>query len=370
MEVLGLIFSNIHHKEVFEATRDRTIASAPVGGRYRLIDFPLSNMVNAGVHQIGIVTKNRYQSLMDHIGSGKEWDLARKKGGLQILPPYGFGDQVYATRLEALKCQFDYIESSHAELVVLTDSYHICNIDYIDAFKFHKENGADITCIYHEHEITGNEFTTAKSLELDQDGKVLKMNIDKNFRGLANVSIDTWIMSRKFLMDLIEEAINTNYKSFNRDILARNVNNYKIYGYKHQGYYGNISDLNSYFAVNMDLIKKNVRSELFYQDGRAIYTKVRDSAPTKYTNDAVIENSIIADGCVIEGTVKNSVIFRGTRIKKGAIVENSILMQDTYVAENTKLDYVITDKNVKILNKKEMIGNLEELIYVKKGGVL
>lgn len=370
MEVLGLIFSNIHHKEVFEATRDRTIASAPVGGRYRLIDFPLSNMVNAGIHHIGIVTKNNYQSLMDHIGSGKDWDLARKKGGLVILPPYGFGDQVYNTRLEALKCQLDFIESSKAELVVLTDCYHICNIDYVDAIKHHLSKNADITCIYHEHEITGNDFATAKVLNLDDDERITKMIIDKNYRGLGKTSIDTWIMKREFLLDLIDEAINTNYKSFNRDILARNVNNYKIYGYKHEGYFGNIVDLESYFEINMDLIKKNVRSELFYQDGRAIYTKVRDSAPTKYSNDAIIDNSIIADGCIIEGTVKNSVIFRGTRIKKGAVVENSILMQDTIVAPNTKLDYVITDKNVKILNKKEMIGKLGELIYVKKGGVL
>lgn len=370
MAVLGLIFSNIHDKEVFEATRERTIASCPVGGRYRLIDFPLSNMVNAGVHHIGVVTKSNYQSLMDHIGSGKDWDLARKKGGLQILPPYGFGDQVYSTRLEALKCQIDFIESSNAEYVFLTDCYHICNIDYTSAFKYHIEKGADITCLYHEHEITGNDFAAPKLFDVNDEGRIVKLTIDKNYRGVGNASIDTWIMKREFLMQLIDEAIKTNYKSFNRDILARNLNNYKIYGYKHNGYYGNIVDLNSYFDVNMDLIKKDVRSELFYQDGRAIYTKVRDSAPTKYSNDAVIENSIIADGCIIEGTVKNSVIFRGTRIKKGAVVENSILMQDTIVASNTKLAYVITDKNVKILNKKEMIGGLEELIYVKKGGVL
>ena len=370
MEVLGLIFSNIHHKEVFEATRDRTIASAPVGGRYRLIDFPLSNMVNAGIHHIGIVTKRNYQSLMDHIGSGKEWDLARKMGGLLILPPYGFGDQVYNTRLEALKCQIDFIESSKADYVVLTDCYHICNVDYNAAIKYHLEKNADITCIYHEHEINDCDFAPAKIFDLDNEGRVTKMLIDKDYRGIGNASIDTWIMKREFLLKLIDEAIKTNYRSFNRDILARNVKNYKIYGYKHQGYYGNIVDLNSYFSINMDLIKKNVRSEIFYQDGRAIYTKVRDSAPTKYSNDAVIENSIIADGCIIEGTVKNSVIFRGSRIQKGAVVENSILMQDTIVAPNTILNYVITDKNVKILNKNEMIGSLEELIYVRKGGVL
>ena len=370
MEILGLIFSNIHNKEVFEATKVRTIASTPIGGRFRLIDFALSNMANAGIHQVGIITKANYESLMDHIGSGKEWDLARKKGGLVILPPYCFGDEVYNTRLEAIKSHLNFIEGSKTEYVIFTDCYHVCNVDLKAAFEYHLEKKADITCIYHRHEIGHNEFSPAKVYTMDKDNRIIKIDNDPKITGVHNAGIDTWIMKKSFLVDLVNEALQTNYTSFNRDILMRNLNNYKVYGYEHKGYFGYINNLRTYFDINMDLIKRDVRGELFYQKGRAIYTKVRDSAPTFYGEHAEVINSIIADGCVIDGKVENSVIFRGAKVRKGAVVTNSILMQDTNVAENTVLDYVITDKNVVIKNKKDLIGSHDNLIYVNKGGVL
>ena len=370
MDVLGLIFSNIHNKENFEVTSVRTIASCPIGGRYRLIDFALSNMVNAGISHVGVVTKNNYQSLMDHVGSGKEWDLARKKGGLVILPPLTDGGTVYNTRLEAIKNQFSFINDSKEEYVILTDCYSVNNINLKAALDFHIEKNADITCIYHEHEVNINEFVPAKVFTLDEDSRVIKMEMKPNIKGRKKASLDIWIMKRELLVNIVKEANTTNYSSFNRDILQRNLRNLKIYGFEHTGYYGNISNLNSYFHVNMDLLSRDVRRELFYVEGRSIYTKVRDSAPTKYTNNACIKNSIIADGCIIEGTVENSVIFRGARISKGCSVTNSILMQDTIVNEGIKLDYVITDKNVTIANKKELIGDKDNLIYVNKGGKL
>lgn len=370
MEILGLIFSNIHNKEVFEATKVRTIASTPIGGRYRLIDFALSNMANAGIHQVGIITKANYESLMDHIGSGKEWDLARKKGGLVILPPYCFNDEVYTTRLEAIKCHMNYIIGAKCDYVIFTDCYHVCNVDYKAALEYHLEKGADITCIYHEHVIGHNDFSPAKVYTVEEDGRISKISMDPEYRGIGKAGIDSWIMKKSFLIELVNEAIQTNYKSFNRDILMRNLNNYKVYGFEHKGYFGYINNLKTYYDINMDLTKREVRNELFYQKLRPIYTKVRDSAPTQYGEDAVIENSIIADGCKIDGTVKNSVIFRGAKVNKGAVVENSILMQDTFVAENTTLKYVITDKNVKIQNKKDLVGDEEHLIYVNKGGIL
>lgn len=370
MQILGLIFSNIHNREVFEVTEHRTIASTPIGGRYRLIDFPLSNMTNAGINYIGVVTKNNYQSLMDHLGSGKEWDLARKRGGLVILPPYGVSDKVYSTRLEAIKGIMSFISYSKVDYVVLTDCYHVCNIVYKDALKYHLSKDADITCIYHEHNISNSDFTEAKVFTLNEDGRIIKMDMDGKHVGAAKASIDTWIMKKSLLLNLIREAINTNARSFNRDILHRNLNNYRIYGYEYKGYFGSISDLNSYFKVNMDLLNKGVRGELFFEPGRPIYTKVRDSAPTKYEGDNHVVNSLIADGCEIEGEVINSIIFRGSKVGKGCVVKNCILMQDTIVSDNTNLEYVITDKNVKIMNKKEIKGSINDLVYVKKDGIL
>ena len=370
MDVLGLIFTNIHDKESFEVTEVRTIASAPIGGRYRLIDFPLSYMVNAGIKRVGVVTKNNYQSLMDHVGSGKEWDLARKKGGLVILPPLNNGGTFYNTRLEAIKNQFSFIKESKEEYVVLTDCYSVNNIDLKKALDFHIEKEADITCIYHEHEVNVDEFVPAKVFTLDKNSRVIKMELTPDIKGKKKASLDIWIMKKDLLVSIVEEANTTNYTSFNRDILQRNLKNLKIYGFEHTGYYGNISNLNSFFKVNMDLLSRDVRRELFYVPGRSVYTKVRDSAPAKYTDTAVVKDSIIADGCIIEGRVENSVIFRGTHISKGCVIKNSILMQDTVIAPNIKLDYVITDKNVTISQKKELIGDRKNLIYVNKGGKL
>ena len=370
MQFLGIVFSNIHNLETFEVTRNRTFASTPVGGRYRLIDFPLSNLTNAGINSIGILTKNNYQSLMDHLGSGKEWDLARKRGGLVILPPYGVSDTVYSTRLEAIKGIISFINHSNADYVVMTDCYHICNVDYKEVIKAHLEKNADITVVYHKHEASKNSFTTAKVLTLDENDRITKMDLGTEETGPVNVSIDIWVMKKSLLQEIVKEAIQTNAKSFNRDVLRRNLKNYKIYGCEYKGYYGNISDLRSYYDVNMDLLNKDIRGEIFFKPGKAIYTKVRDSAPTKYSETNYVENSLIADGCEIDGTVINSVIFRGAKVCKGAVVKNCILMQDTYIAEDVNLEYVITDKNVKIINKKEIIGSLDDLVYVNKDGNL
>lgn len=370
MSTLGIIFSHIHDKEVFEVTRSRTISSAPVAGRYRLIDFPLSNMVNNGIHNIGVVTKNNYQSLMDHVGSGKEWDLARKTGGLVILPPYSAGDSVYNTRLEALKSIINFINNSKAEYVVLTDCYHICNIDYRPIFEQHFATGADITCVYRKCNITNDDYMPINVFTCADDGRIEKMDIRYSYIGEAEVSIDTWIMKRELLQALVMEAFNTNARSFNRDILKENLENLKVYGYRFNGYFGNISSLQTYYKINMDLLDKSIRDELFNKQGHSIYTKVRDSAPTRYGNDCHVANSLIADGCIIEGTVENSVIFRDAVISKGAVVKNSILMQGTVVAPHTTVEYAVTDKNVKIIHKKEVKGDENKPVYIKKDGVI
>lgn len=369
MATLGLIFSNIHDKEIFEVTKNRTIASAPIGGRYRLIDFTLSNMVNNGISHIGVVTKNNYQSLMDHVGSGKEWDLARKNGGLVILPPYGASQDLYNSRLEALKSIISFIKFSHADYIVLADCYQVCNIDYRPIFKQHFETKADITCVYRESNITADDYSPVVMLEVDNEKRIVGMNIQKSFIGKAKVSIDTWIIKKELLEKLVEDAISRNLKSFNRDILRENLSSLKICGYQFKGYFGNISSLKSYYQVNMNLLKTNIRDELFNTPNRAIFTKIRDSAPTKYGEKSKIVNSLIADGCIINGTVENSVIFRGCKVGLGAVVKNSILMQGSLVSEDTHLEYVVADKNVRFVNEKQLQGNLRKLLYVEKDGI-
>ncbi len=370
MDVLGLIFSDIQNKESFEVTTDRTIASVPIGGRYRLIDFALSQFSNAGIKNVGVVTKNNYQSLMGHVGSGKEWDLARKNGGLVILPPYSVNTESYNSRLNAVKGIMPFINHSRDEYVIMTDCYHICNIDIKDVLQYHIEKGADITCVYYNEDVKEDTYFPIKLMETNEDGRVTRFDIVDDYQGKCAKSLDIWVMKREILQNIIHESMNTNYTSFNRDIFHRNVNNLKIYGYEYQGYFGNIYDLKSYFNVNKDLLKEDVRNQLFYNPGKPIYTKIRDSAPTKYGRYAKVENSFIADGCHIEGEVYDSVLFRGTKVAKGCVVRNSILYQDTNISGNAHIEYVITDKKASIETKKELIGDINNLIYVKKGGVL
>ena len=370
MATLGLIFSNISDKEIFEVTKDRTIASTPIGGRYRLIDFSLSSMVNNGISTIGVLTKNNYQSLMDHVGSGKDWDLARKNGGLVILPPYSTGQGFYNSRLQALKSILSFIEKVKCEYVVLTDCYEVSTIDYKPIFKQHFSTNADITVVYREAYVDSDHYPYINIIELNDESRITSMKIKKDFKGHARLANDTWIMKKSLLLDLVQKAIKNNWTSFNRDILRNNLKELKIYGYHFTGYFGNIASLQSYYKINMDLLKEEVRNELFNKPSLRIYTKVRDSAPTKYSDTATVVNSLIADGCVIEGHVQNSVLFRGTKVSKGAIVRNSILMQDTLVEQNKELNYIVTDKNVKIIDTDKLIGQEKEVIYVKKNGVL
>ena len=369
MAILGLIFSSTNDKEKFELTKNRTIASVPVYGRYRLIDFALSNMVNSNIFHVGVVTKSNYQSLMDHVGSGREWDLARKNGGLVILPPYGVSVENFNSRLDALKSIISFINFAPEEYVILTDCYHVCNMNYREIFNYHIETGADITCVYREQIVNDNTFTPVKIFTLDDNNRVIKMNIYKEYRGKANTSLDIWVMKKQLLQELVIDSMVNNLRSFNSDILVRNIANLKIYGYKFDGYFKDISSIKTYFDLNMGLLNRNIRQELFNKENFSIYTKVRDSSPTTYGVNANVKNSIIADGCVINGKVQNSIIFRGVKIAKDANVSNSILMQDTDIRASCDINFAITDKNVMIINQKIIKGNIDMPIYIEKNEV-
>ena len=370
MATLGLIFSGTHCKPSLAVTKNRTIASVPVGGRYRLIDFTLSNMVNDGVNHIGLVTTSNYQSLIDHIESAKEWDLARKHGGLTLLPPYTNKPSKDNNRLESLRNIIDFIRKAPEEYVILTDSYHICNINYEPVFKELFNKKADIVCVYRHADLEDHDYTPVKTLKLASDGRVTELNFEENLEGFANVSLDIWVMRKQLLVELVEMAIEKDLHSFNRDILSKNLDKYRVYGYEFRGYFNEVTSLKSYFDLNMDLLNTDIRAELFWTDNRPIYTKVRDSAPTKYVTGCSVSNSTIADGCIIEGTVINCVIFRGVTVKKGSVVKDCVLMQDTTIDENVTMRYVVTDKEVHVTENNTIRGTHENIKYIKKYEVI
>ena len=367
---VGVIFSNVHDENIPELSRHRTMASIPYGGRYRLIDFSLSNFVNSGITTVGIVTKYNYQSLMDHLGSGKDWDLARKDGGIILLPPYSDEtDAPYTNRLEALKGITGFLNHRNEVYVVISDCDGIARVDISDVIRFHEEKGADITMVYLEEDapVDSNYFMTVTP---DEEGRIkgIKINPKLKKKTKSDVYVNIMVLNREFLINIIQDAVTRGLSSFGRDILSKNVETLKIYGYCFKGYYAGVDSLQKYYEHSMELLDKNVRDELF--GARDIYTKVRDSAPSKYSDTAVVKNSLISDGCVIEGTVENCILFRGVKIGKGSVVKNSIIMQDSVVGSNVQLDCVITDKNVVIRDRRHLAGCAELPYFIAKGRMI
>ena len=364
---VGVIFSSINEEDIPELTKVRSTGSVPYGGRYRLVDFALSNMVNSGITTVGMITKNNYQSLMDHLGSGKFWDLARKDGGLILLPPYsGETETLYKNRLEALKGAMAFLRKAKEDFVVLADSDAVYKLDYSKVIDAHIAKNADITMVYHEHELVKSHYYMA--FETDKNDKITDIQINPTGKGVKKNYINVMVARTSFLLRLIQDAIQHGYTSFGRDILSPGVKTYNLYAYKFDGYYANICSLESYFKANMALLDKNVRGEIF--GDRDVYTKVNDSAPAKFTSSAVVKNSLVSDGCIIEGTVENCVLFRGVKIGKGSVVKNCVLMTDNIVGDNCKLAYVVSDKNSVIRDKRELVGCESQPYFINKGSLI
>ena len=377
MSTAGIIFSNIHDNNIPELTRNRTMASVPFGCRYRLIDFTLSNMVNSNISNISVITHYNYQSLMDHIGSGKDWDLARRSGGIKILPPFirttaNTANQLYTTRLEALKSVNPAISKITDDYVVLSDCDVICNIDLNDMINYHIANNADITMAVKRVNLTKEQANINVLVDSDENGVITDVQAyPTNFAGEADINLNIMVMSRQYLQEIVVDSIAHNYTSMTKDIILRGITRKSYRTYRYDGYFACITSPQDYYMSSMELIKdKNVRHELFGVKDRPVYTKVRNSAPTYYSPDAKVTNSLIADGCEIYGEVENSIIFRGTKIGKGTKVKNSILFQDTYTGENVMLNCVIADKNVVIRDNKLLSGDETLPFYLAKGKMI
>lgn len=365
--VLGLVFANMHDTTLGDMTKNRTMGSVMFGGRYRLIDFPLSNMVNSGISEVGVITKSNYQSLLDHLGSAREWDLARKKGGLYILPPFGNVEStLYRGRIEALYGAMSFIKHSRAKYVILSDCDVVTNIDYKPIVAAHIERGADITAVAHTGVYSSDDIKTSTVFNVDADKNVTSVLINPDISGTCTTSLNVFVMSMDFLIETVNDAMARGNVSFERNILQEKCRELKIKIYEYDNYFSKLNSPESYFKSNMALLEPENARKLFVPK-RSIYTKVSDNAPVKYDLDSKVSNSLIADGCIIEGEVENSVLFRGVKVGKGAKVKNCILMQGTVVGDNAELSYLITDKNVSICENHILTSSPQYPMYVGKG---
>ena len=367
--VAGIVFANINDNLMRKLTSKRSLASVPFGARYRVIDFALSNLVNAGVSSVGIITKENYRSLMDHVGSGVYWDLDRKNGGLYLLPPYlTSGIKRYNGTVDALYGAMDYIERCNADYIVLCRADSIANIDIGAAVKAHADKNADVTLVYHRGKPPLNNTETAYPV-FGKNGRITAMNYEARDGKETDYGIGVAVISRELLIKTVTDGFMDGAVSFMKDIIAENTGKLKIYGFEHKEYAAVFDGINSYYDASMDLLKGDVRRQLFSPD-RPVFTKTRDDMPTRYGTKSSVQNCLIADGCVVNGTVKNSILFRGVTVEKGAVVENCILMQETKVGENTGLCNVIADKNAVISGGMVLKGAPGKSFFIKKNQIV
>lgn len=371
-DVIGIIFPNSYDPLIPELVSVRLMASIPFASRYRIIDFILSSMTHSGIDNISVVVNKNYHSLMDHLGSGREWDLVRKNGGLHIFPPFA-EKQVggpYVGRASALASILGFLKSQKEKYVVMSDTNVVVNFDFNAMIRAHEESGADITIAYNEQELPKelldyqtNDQIFYYTFDIEQ-GRIRKVSINPKTSGIQNTSMNIFVVERELLIELVSNAYMEGRSFFMRDVIMPQLAKLNVQGYKYTGYVARICGMKSYFEENIKLLDDYNLDALF--SPAPIYTKIRGDNPTHYKDGAKVENVMMADGCVIEGEVENSVIFRGVKVGKGARIKNCILMQDTVVEAGANVEYLITDKNVTITAGKEMKGTDTFPVYIEK----
>lgn len=360
--VIGLISCNYNNEVFGSLTEQRGLAALPFGGRYRLLDFPLSNMVNAGIRTIGVITPYPYRAIMDHLGNGKEWGLNRKSGGMFILPGsvQGLKNMYSGFLLRDIIQNRAYLDRSNDDYILVSGSHKLFKSDMRQMIEKHIAEGRDITLLYKQ--IDDAKEHAGSYLKL-RDGKVVAMSSDSP--GRACCFMDCFIINRGLLLKFIDW-----YKAMGHidlpDIIAENLDGLNVGGFEYRGYLGQVDNIRDYMKCSLDLLNCEVRQELFGGE-QQIYTKVQDNPPAKYGRRAVVRNSLIPTGCIINGTVEDSVIFRGVQVGEGAVIKNCVIMQKTVIEPGAELENVICDKYVTVGAGNKLCGTAARPMVIPKG---
>lgn len=366
--VMGVIYTGEKDSFLRELTLLRAVAAVPVAGRFRVIDFLVSGMVNSGIKNVGVIMQKNYHSLMDHLGSGKEWDLHGKTDGLYILPPFLTRENVgvYNGSLDALHSNMGYLRRSRQEYVLLCNSLIVFNANFTEMFDAYKKSGADAAFMYTKNPAMQRpEYGTY--LNLDAGGIVTDIEIDPTKPRYENTSMEVTLMRKELLLDLVDRGAAHGYHDLTRDVLQKMIRDagMRICGFEYKDVCFRMDSVQGYFKFNMDMLDTNTRHGLFSED-KPVYTKVRDELPARYMEDAKVVDAMVADGCIVDGTVEHSVLFRGVKIDKGAVVKNCIIMQDSHVEEGVQLENCILDKQAVIKRGGRLIGPSGYPIVISK----
>ncbi len=367
MKTMGIIFAN--DGNISSLTERRTMASLPFGGRYRQVDFALSNLAAAGVRHVGIITRHNYQSLLNHIGSGEEWGLELEEGGLEFLTPYSMSTtDNYRGKLESLHSAMDFLTyGEEDEYVIMIDSAILSNIDLNSVLASHIESGKDLTIVTKSGIANGSKQLDL-ALKLDEKGEILDIAVDYAAPADYDASMDMFILSKKWLAHQVTEHIAHNLYHMDRDLVLGlwQKNQISINVYRFKGHVMYNESVEEYFRNSLSLIDKEIRHDLFHYN-HPVYTKVRDRVPCYYGEDCEIENCIVADGCMLEGEAENCVLFRQVTLCEGAEIENCIIMNDAVIGKDAELKYAILDKDVTVRPGTRIVGTPTNPIIIKRG---
>lgn len=367
MNVLGIIFAN--DGEIGDLTNKRTTATVPFGGRYRQVDFHLANLSAAGVRHIGIISRRNYQSLMHHVASGEEWGLEMGQGGLEFLTPFSMSAvDNYHGKLETLYTAMDFLEYGSSDgYVIMTGSAILSNVDMKAVLNAHIASGKDLTMVTKAGVANGNKRLDL-AVKLDQDGQIEDMVVDYAAPAGYAASMDIFVVGKNWLIQRVKECVAHNLYHMDRDLVLglwqKNQASVNVYEFDGVALYN--ESVEEYFTNSLSLIDNDIRHDLFGAH-HAIYTKVRDRVPSYYGEDCKISNTLVADGCILEGQVQGSVLFRQVEVQAGATVENCVIMNDAVIGEGAELKYAILDKDVTVRPGKKLIGTMEHPIIVKRG---
>lgn len=366
----GIIFAYRSNAQLRELTQHRNTCSVPYGGRYRMVDFMLSNMVNSGMADVGLIVRNSYQSLLDHVGSGKDWDLSRKRGGLRILPPFSYadkrGNEEYRGRMDALGGVYSYLHQIRQDYVMLAGGDVAVNLDVTKVFEQHIASGADITAVCNS--VPRGDPRDCTYFTVDSEGFVSETMVRPRTAS-GYESMEVYILSKELLIQLVDYCTAHDIPNFSHGVLVGMAKKLRVKAYHHQGYAARLQSVADYYSQSMDLLDPKVRQELFAEE-RPIATKDRSDPSTYYSSSSNVVNSLVSDGCIIEGEVINSVINHGVRVDKGARVENCVLMQGTHICANAVLKCAITDKKVTVNQGRMLMGHESYPLAIAKNAVV
>ena len=375
--ILGLINLMEPDYQMKSLTSHRPVAAIPFGGRYRMIDFMLSNMSAAGINTIGIYLKDKERSLMDHIRSGHPWDMDRMAGGIFYFSPYSTQDLNFDLKGDIMNFynNIDILEKSKADYVILAGSNMAMNIDLRKVLDEHIETGADVTVVYRNYASSDHYYDNAYVLNTDENDRINSFGIKIVKRGSQNVpeftkiSTEIYVLKVDLLKELIEDAVSSGVSIYMREVLHDAARLHKYHGYEFKRFIGYASSIYNFYESNMDLLNEEHLMDLFYGPNK-INTKIRNENPSFYGEESKVSDSLIANGCVIEGEVVNSILFRRVIVEKGAKIENSIIMQNGTIKAGASLKHCIADKNVVISEGEIMSGTEKSPLVLAKGSVI